>query len=316
MGLGDGTWANVTIVQLAHVHGSTYGIVLSTTLMALGVIAASLIVVRWSTNPLQRLAEAARKFHGAESGMLLEENGPQEVQDAAVAFNEMQQRIKTLIQDRTLGLAAISHDLKTPLTRVRFRVEDIVDQGLRDRIVGDVEEMEDMIDSTLAFLRGEKSPEHLRQLELRALLESICSDLSDRGFDARLTDSGRAVIWGRPSDLKRAFSNLIQNAIKYGDVARITLREGTTFVDVMIEDEGAGIPPDQFAAVIAPFYRIETSRSRETGGVGLGLTVAHRIIMAHEGTLALENRQPRGLRATVRLPLGNGQDRSSTSSSV
>lgn len=301
MGLGDGTWANVSIVQLGHLHGSAYGTILATSLMGLGVVAISLLLIRWSTRPLRDLANAARSFHGAASAPHLPENGPREVCEAASAFNDMQRRIRSLIHDRTLSLAAISHDLKTPLTRVRFRIEDLSDQELRARLVDDVVEMEEMIDATLAFLRGEQSPEEIRSLDLRAILDSICSDLVDRGYAARLTGNGRAVINGRPADLKRAFSNLIHNAVKYGERAEVTVTELSESIEVTIDDTGPGIPNEKLEAVFAPYYRIEHSRSRETGGVGLGLTVAQRIIAAHGGSITMENLGG-GLRVKANLP--------------
>ncbi len=303
LGLGDGTWANVSVVNGGHHHSSTSSIAMATTLMAIGVIVATWLLVRWSTRPLRALAQAAQQFSGSALSPAMSETGPQEVREAATAFNGMQRRIRSLIQDRTLSLAAISHDLKTPLARLRFRIDDLTDENVKQAIADDLDEMEEMINGTIAFLRGEASPEEARSLELRSILENICFDHADRGHAVTLSGIGYGIVHGQSSDLKRAFSNLIQNALRYGDVARVSIADDAGRVHVVIEDDGPGIPPDQLSAVFTPFYRVETSRRRQTGGVGLGLTVAHRVITTHEGTIELTNLTLRGLRVVVTLPL-------------
>ena len=303
VGLGDGTWANVSVVNSGHLHGSTTSIAMATTLMAIGVMVATWLLVRWSTQPLGALANAAQHFSGSALSPSLSETGPNEVREAAIAFNGMQRRIRSLIQDRALSLAAISHDLKTPLARLRFRIEDLSDQDLKQSIADDIGEMEEMINGTIAFLRGEASPEEPRPLQLRAILENICFDHADRGHAVSLSGSGKGVLHGQSSDLKRAFSNLIQNALKYGDIARVSITDAPGRVEVVIEDDGPGIPSEQLIAVFTPFYRVDQSRGRETGGVGLGLTVAYRVVTAHEATIKLTNLTPRGLRVVVTLPL-------------
>lgn len=303
LGLGDGTWANVSVVNSGHLHGSTTSIAMATTLMAIGVIVATWLLVRWSTRPLRALAQAAQQFSGSALSPPMIETGPHEVREAATAFNGMQRRIRSLIQDRTLSLAAISHDLKTPLARLRFRIDDLSDQKVKQAISDDIDEMEEMINGTIAFLRGEASPEEARALELRSILENICFDHADRGHPVTLSGTGRGIVHGQSSELKRAFSNLIQNALRYGEAARVSITDNAKHVHVAIEDDGPGIPSDQLNAVFAPFYRVESSRGKETGGVGLGLTVAHRVITTHEGKIELTNATTRGLRVAVTLPL-------------
>lgn len=303
VGLGDGTWANVSVVNSDHRHGSTTSIAIATTIEAIGVLLATWLLVRWSTRPLQRLADAAQQFSGSALCPPVVETGTHEVREAAAAFNGMQRRIRSLIQDRALSLAAISHDLKTPLTRLRFRIDDLTDERLKQSIADDIDEMEEMINGTIAFLRGEASPEDSRPLELRAILENICFDHADRGHAVSLSGSGKGILHGQSSDLKRAFSNIIQNALKYGNIARVSIADASSRVEVVIEDEGPGIPTEQLTAVFTPFYRVDQSRGRETGGVGLGLTVAHRVVTAHEGMIKLINITPRGLRVVVTLPL-------------
>lgn len=307
MALGDGSWANVTIVKFKGLQGTSRGLIVSTTLMAIGVVLISLLLVRWLTRPLRRFAEAARGFSGETEVQALKERGPQEVRDAARAFNEMQARIRRLIDDRTLTLAAISHDLKTPLTRLRLRLEDVGDADTRERISADIREMEQMIGDTIAFLRGESPTETVKTLDLTALLATICDELADEGARVSLVGSRHVVVAGRHLDLRRAFSNLIQNAVKYGEAATISVAERDQHIHVVIDDEGPGIPEDQLEAVFAPFFRLETSRSRATGGVGLGLTLARRILRTHGGDVMLTNRVPRGLCVTARLPRISGR---------
>lgn len=301
LAIGDDTWANVSIVRRGHVHTSTGSVVMATTTMAIGAAIAAWLLVRWTTRPLQRLASASRAFSGTGSTLAMTEDGPREVQDAARAFNEMQSRIRSLIEDRTLSLAAISHDLKTPLTRLRFQIEDMDNVALRHAIVTEIDEMEHMIDGALALLRGEIKSGNEQRVELRALLDSVCTGMSDRGSMVTFSGSGRGIVRGHPLDLKRAFANIIENAVKYGDRADVSIVDVPGRVEIVITDDGPGIPDDQMFSVFKPFYRVDISRRRETGGVGLGLTVAERIISSHNGSIALANLTPRGLRVTIHI---------------
>jgi len=300
----DGGWVNFSVTRLGGPHGSGHGILFSTTLMALGVVLVSILMVRWLTRPLRIFGEAAKQTFVGNRAAEVPVEGPREVRDLAEAFNDMQRRIKRLIDDRTQTLAAVSHDLKTPLTRLRLRAAELDDHASVPEIEADLDEMEAMLDASLMFLRGEQVTEPVRDFDLSALLETIKDDFVDAGQVVALATPPRLRVSGRHLSLKRAFTNLIWNAVRYGKQASITLEVKDGDVSVVIDDEGLGIPQDQLEAVFAPFTRIETSRSRETGGVGLGLTIARTVLRGHGGDVELHNRLPHGLRASVRLPVG------------
>jgi signal transduction histidine kinase len=265
-------------------------------------MALTAFFIRSLTRSLSSLAAAANRLVPDGDPTPVEETGPREVRALGIAFNEMQKRVKRLVDDRTQTLAAISHDLKTPLTRMRLRAEDIADRELAGAVSADLTEMEVMLDSTLAFLRGDQLSEEKKPIDLGPLLETICTDLSDAGRDVTLARAEPAIVRGRHLSLKRAMSNLIENAVKYGQRARVTLRNVTDHAEIVIDDDGPGIPEGEKEIVFRPFYRIDDSRNRETGGVGLGLTVARSIIRSHSGDLTLANREGGGLRAVVHLP--------------
>jgi signal transduction histidine kinase len=302
MRLPDASWINVSLVALSPRAPSGHGTLLSTTLMALGATLVSVFLVRWLTKPLSAFAEAAKRFYQSAGVVPVAESGPREVRALASAFNDMQRRIARLIDDRTQALAAVSHDLKTPITRLRFRVDDIADPAVRQAAQADLDDMERMLDQTLAFLRGDRADEEIKPVDLRAILETVTGDLSDAGRPVTLTGSASAILPGRRLALKRAFGNLIDNALKYGGRAMIRAEDAPDAVTVVIEDEGPGIPEADHERALAPFVRLEPSRNQETGGFGLGLTIAHAIISGHKGALMLANRPEGGLAVTVRLP--------------
>lgn len=302
MRLVDSSWVNFSITTLLGPRTSFLGIILSTGLLALTVIGLSLLVLRTVTKPVQRCAEAVKRLYVDAEPQPIEVSGPREVRDLAVAFNELQQRVKRLVDDRTLMLAAISHDLKTPLTRTQLRIEEIGNAELRQSIDADLAEMRAMIDSSLDFIKGDRSGEAARDVDLTAILESICDDLSDMGHAVELHFDSKIVMRGRHLALKRAFTNLLTNAAKFGSSVQATVLYRDGQISVTIDDDGPGIPIDQREAVFAPFYRLEASRNRETGGVGLGLTVARSIIRGHGGEVALGSAPVGGLRVVVTLP--------------
>ena len=211
-----------------------------------------------------------------------------------------------MVDDRTQMLAAISHDLRTPLTRLRLRAGRLTDAELRKGIESDLEEMEQMIDGTLAFLRDDTRTEEIGQVDLAAILLTLADDAADSGQDVSIETPRQLIVSGRHLALKRALGNLIQNAIKHGGRARVTAVRDGRLLRISIEDDGPGIPSDQLEAVFEPFYRLDPSRGRNTGGHGLGLTVARSIIRAHGGDVVLANRSPHGLEARVTLPIARG----------
>jgi signal transduction histidine kinase len=299
--LPDASWVNFRLATF-QTASPEHGILASLSAMALGILLVSFVLVRSLTAPLRRLASAADRIGIDLAAPEVPQTGPREIQQVAGAFNRMQTRIKRLINDRTQTLAAVSHDLKTPITRLRLRAHFVNDENLRQTIEGDLDEMERMIESTLAFLRGDAMGEESKTVDIATILETISDHLADTGHDVVLTGLPHASIRCKPLAIKRALSNLIENAAKYGVRARVALAERDEQIVITIADDGPGIPDDEIERVFDPFYRLEASRSRETGGTGLGLTVARAAIRAHGGDVRLHNLEPRGLCATVMLP--------------
>jgi signal transduction histidine kinase len=286
----------------AHFAGlpSRFWIHLALTLVA--VIVVALIAVRLVTRPIQNLADAADAFGGDLDAPPLEEMGPTETRRAAEAFNRMQARLKRLIAERSRALAAVSHDLRTPLTRLRLRAELVGDEALRGQINADIDDMQAMVEATLGYLRGLSESEPRQSIDIEALLQSLVADEQALGRPVNFGGGRIAPYSGRLSALKRAVANLVDNAVKYGGVARVSCADGEDVLRIVVEDEGPGVPDGDLARVVEPYVRLETSRSRETGGVGLGLAVARDAARLHGGELKLENRREGGLRATLILP--------------
>ncbi len=302
--LPDGSWVDFAST-LEDSHGADHGVVFSTTAMAVGIVLISIILVRGFTAPLRRMAAAADRIGRDVGGPPLAETGPREVRDAARAFNEMQSRIRRLIEDRTQTLAAISHDLKTPITRLRLRAEFVELDDERAKMIRDLDEMEIMIGQALSFLRGDGQDEDLKLVDLSAMLDAIAADLAEAGRPINLVAPGQAIVRCKPLALKRALVNLIDNALKYGDAARVRLLEDETGCTVTIEDDGPGIPEEDREVVFRPFFRRETSRSRETGGAGLGLTIARTVLRALGGEVTLTEGASGGLKVEVTIPKGH-----------
>lgn len=300
--LPDRTWINFSLVaQTAHPEDG-HGTLLSTSLMALGAITLSLLLVRWLTRPLSTFVDAARRICRGGEVVTVPEDGPTEIRTLAVAFNEMQGRIKRMVDDRTLALAAVGHDLKTPITRLRLRLDDAAEPATRAAMAADLDEMEHMIEQALAWLAGDRDDEALRQVDVAAILATLTDDHTDAGHDVTLEGDHPAIVLGRRLALKRAFGNLLDNAIKYGGRATVRIVTKGDGIEVEIADDGPGIAAEDRARVLDPFVRLEPSRNRETGGWGLGLAIARRVVEAHGGRLVLAEGNPRGLVARVRLP--------------
>ncbi len=266
------------------------------------VIGVALIGVRLVTRPIQRLAEAAEAFGHDLDSPPMDESGPTETRRAAEAFNRMQERLRRLIAERGRALAAVSHDLRTPLTRMRLRAELVDDEALRAQINADIDDMQAMVESTLDYLRGLRENEAVQSIDMEALLASLVADEQALGHPVTLSDSMAAPYVGRLSTLKRALGNLIDNAVKYGHSAHIVIEDSATELRLSVEDQGPGIAEADLARVVEPYVRLEASRSRETGGVGLGLTIARDAALQHGGKLRLANRSGGGLAATLVLP--------------
>ena len=270
------------------------------------VVAVGLIGSIWSvslaTKPLSRLSDAADRFGADVHAPPIAETGPREVKQAAAAFNRMQRRLRQFILDRTRMLAAISHDLRTPLTRMRLRTEMMDDGEQRAKMLGDLQEMEDMVGATLAFARDENADEPSRPLDLASLLDTIAADARDMEQPVMLAACPSTTVLMRPRALKRAIVNIVDNAVRYGGKTELSLTRDREEAVVRIADHGPGVPVAERENVLRPFYRCEGSRSRDTGGIGLGLSIASDTINAHGGTLALSETPGGGLTVEVRLP--------------
>lgn len=273
----------------------------------LSILAALLAAVAWFAvrlvlQPVRQLAEAAEAFGRDPDRPPLDESGPSEVRLAAQTFNRMRERLRAHIEERTRILAAITHDLKTPLTRMRLRLEQCEDERLRARLVEDVESMRALVNEGLELARSLDAGSPPQAVDLGALLESLCEDAADAGGAARFTGPQGALVHARPEALRRAFLNLVDNALKYGGQAEVELmRDGANW-RVTVRDAGPGIPEAHLDAVLQPFFRLESSRSRETGGTGLGLPIAVNLLAAQGGRLSLRNHPAGGLEARAELP--------------
>ncbi|HEY4031309.1 MAG TPA: ATP-binding protein [Caulobacteraceae bacterium] len=252
--------------------------------------------------PLGQFAAAAERFGRDPRAPPMAVKGSSEITKAAAAFNEMQDRLRRYVDDRTSMVAAIAHDLRTPLTRLRFRIEAAPEEA-QAKMTGDIDQMEAMIAATLTFVRDAQADPQRTRLELSSLLESVVDDMAETGADVQVARAEKVVVEADSLALRRLLTNLIENAIKYGARARCTLSVHDRLAEIDIEDEGPGVPKAELNRVFDPFYRREPSRNRQTGGIGLGLSVARSIARAHGGDVDLQNRPQGGLRAKVTLPI-------------
>ncbi|MGJ3261151.1 MAG: ATP-binding protein [Rhodospirillales bacterium] len=254
------------------------------------------------TRPMRKLSEAAQRLGRGEDVKPLPEDGPADIRDTIRAFNEMQERLSRFVTERTKMLAAISHDLRTPITSLRLRAEMLDDAEAREKMIQTLADMQDMVEAALAFAREEAAAEPTRPADLAALIGAVADDVSDLGHTVE-ADAGAPLSYPcRPLALRRALTNLVLNAATYGNRARVTLTMKDGAPEIVIEDDGPGIPTDQMERIFEPFVRLETSRSQDTGGIGLGMSIARDIVRRHGGTITLENMEKGGLRVTVRLP--------------
>ncbi len=262
---------------------------------------AGVWIARRMTRPMAALATAADQVGRGEESPILPERGPREVRRTISAFNRMQERLQRQLCDRTLMLTAISHDLRTPITALRLRADYIEDAEMREKTLATLAEMEGILTVTLDFARDETAEERSRPVDLTSMLQSLCDDHAHLGGSCTFSGPERLIIDCRPTAMRRALGNLIENAIDYGGEAQVALRQERDAVIIWVEDSGPGIPEGKLEQVFTPFCRLEQSRGRDTGGIGLGLALARTLIHAHGGELSLENRPEGGLRAIVRL---------------
>ncbi len=297
--------------QLIASHHSIEGIALTPSrhlplltgyFLAIAVLA--LLAMRWAVRPLHRLAQAADALGRDLAGVPLAETGPREVRQAAHAFNTMQSRLASYLNDRLRILAAVSHDLKSPITRLKLRSEMLSDSTQREKFLRDLDDMETMINATLDFLRGESRQESGVPLDINALLSTLRDDIQAVGGIVELSGAADSPLLARPQALKRCLANLLDNAVRYGGSAHITVEDSTEALTLHIDDHGPGIVAGELESLFEPFRRGESSRNRATGGAGLGLAIARNLARAHGGDVTLANRPEGGLRATLTLPRG------------
>ena len=306
--LPDERWLTARVTPPPSRPWTSQSFLLAFLIMTATAAALAWWAVRRLTAPLRLLAEAAERLGRDVNAPPLPEGGPAETATAAAAFNTMAARIRRYVTDRTFLLTAIGHDLRTPITRLKLRAEWMEDEEHRRKMLADLDELEAMVSATLAFGRDVAGSEPATRLDLPALLRTVLDEASDArpGANTGLSYAGpdSLAVGARRVALKRAFANLVANALNYGGSARVTLcppRDGT--VAVQVDDDGPGIPAIDMDRVFEPFQRGERSRNRETGGTGLGLTIARNVLRAHGGDVTLANRAGGGLRATVTLPV-------------
>jgi signal transduction histidine kinase len=268
-------------------------------LLALAIGILAYVVARIASAPLNRLSGAAAQLGQDLDRAPIDASGPTEVRRAADAFNSMQKRLQHHVGERTRMLAAITHDLQTPLTRLRLRLERVEDESLRERLIGDLGAMKALIDEGLELARSADTSEPRVMLDLDSLLESLAEDAVDAGGNATFVQGSGAVLALRPLAARRLFSNLIDNALKYAGSAEVTATRSGADISVIVRDHGPGLPPDMMERVFEPFVRVEDSRSRQSGGVGLGLTIARTLAEKNGARLTLRNHPDGGLEATV-----------------
>lgn len=261
------------------------------------------LVTRNITRPLSNLAQAAEAAGRSIRHPPLPEEGVREIREATRAFNTMQDQLLRYLDSRTSVLAAMSHDLRTPLTRLRLRVESVTDAHLRARFRADLDEMEGLVRSALTLFKGVADDEALERMDVTVLLETLVAEYTEVGSDVSIEGTALYPIAAKPRALKRCLTNLVDNALKFGNRAMIRVDDGAALI-IGVSDDGPGIPEEVLERVFEPFYRLESSRSRDSGGTGLGLSIARDIAQAHRGTLTLSNRPEGGLLAELRLPRG------------
>ena len=307
--LGDGGWLNVA----TRFHRPPLQWPWAATVSFLVTAAATLGAAAWFllsriTGPLARLAAAADRLGRGEDVAPLPEAGPEEVRELTAAFNRMQDRLTRFVSDRTQLLAALGHDLRSPLTAMRVRAEMVDDDETRERLIATIEEMREMVEATLSFARGVTVAEASEPVDLAALLADLQREIEETGTSVALSAEPGTVVRVRPTALRRALRNLVDNACRYGGGAEVSLEATGEEARIIVADRGPGIPEEDLDRAFDPFVRLEVSRSRETGGTGLGLSIARTIAQAHGGDLRLANRAGGGLAATLSLPLAGSSE--------
>jgi signal transduction histidine kinase len=301
--LNDGVWISVESIDPARQTQWIMRMFRNLAIIDGVMVVLCFFAVRLVTRPLSVLAHAAEDLGRNIDRPPLPERGASEVVRASRALNVMQDRLKRYVDTRVKVLAAMSHDLKTPITRMRLRAEMLEDAQVKAKFVKDLDELQQMVGSTLDYMRGlAEGGEALQPIDVTALLSSLKEDAEEAGHAVTVSGVAGRPVMGRAQALKRCLQNLIDNALAYGRRADITLRDEGSELNIAISDDGPGIPEGDIERVFEPFYRVEGSRNRNSGGSGLGLSIARNIAQAHGGSLRLRNLSRGGLEATLRIP--------------
>lgn len=300
--LGDGTWIDFKMHGLVTGLGLQLNRIFLALVPAVALAVLGGLLVQLTLRPLKTLSEAARRI-GQGERMVVREEGPGEVRNLIRAFNRMQDQIARMINDRTQALAAVGHDLRTPLARLQLRIDGSADPELQEASEADISEMEDMIASVLAYLAGDADPEKPSRIDIAVLVATIVDAATDQGHVVRYHGPDHLEATVRANGFKRAASNLIENAIHYGSQVSVTLADWPGSIVLRVEDNGPGIPPESLAQVLQPFARLDTARSRNTKGLGLGLAIVSQMVDREGGSLRLSNRPEGGLCAEIVLPI-------------
>ncbi|MGX9431918.1 MULTISPECIES: ATP-binding protein [Bradyrhizobium] len=272
--------------------------------MVISVALLGLWAARALTAPLSSFARAAENFSLDGAAAPLPERGPEEIRSVAKALNRMRERITSLIEDRTKMLAAISHDLRTPITRLRLRSEFIEDETHRNRMLADLDQMRAMLEQVLSFLRNDRRLESMTLTDIASTLQLATDQFSDMGHKVGYDGPAHAMATVRQEDLHRSVTNLVENAVRFGSEATIRLRTAPDSITIEVEDDGPGISDARKQDVLEPFVRGDDARNMdESEGFGLGLSITNAIVLAHGGTLSLHDKQPHGLLARIELPM-------------
>ena len=300
--LTNGQYLHFTAILPESAPATSWQFLMALLVMSAVVVLSSVWAVRRVTAPLGTVIQAAERLGRNVNAPPIVAAGSREMRRAANAFNDMQAKLQRLLENRTRMLAALSHDLRTPLTLLRLRVEALGGGEERERMLGNIAELDTMIDATLQFARDEAKAEPWRRTDVSALLAAIVDDMQDAGLAVEMVPAASDVLECQPGGLRRVLGNLLDNALKYGQAAHAALHATQGEITITIGDDGPGIPEAELQRVFEPFYRLEQSRNRDTGGTGLGLAIAQSIAQAHGGQIALANRPEGGLRATLTLP--------------
>jgi len=300
--LTSGRWVNGRIGVPGPPAIVTPEIIVGTLLLYLFVLGTALLIGARIARPLRNLADAADAFQGRNEPVMVEASGPNDLKKAISAFNAMNARVVTLLEEKDRTLGAIGHDLRTPLASLRIRTESVEPEEERERMIGTIEEMSATLDDILVLARSGRAREPMERVGVVALVESIVEEYRERGEEVAFNAQGERSAEVQPNLLRRAVRNLVDNALKYGKNPRIEVGGGSEAVSIAVLDSGPGLPEAELERIRDAFYRAEPSRNRETGGAGLGLAIAQSVVEAHGGELRFANRQSGGLAATIILP--------------